>query len=110
MFSVTDSTIYRGSQLSHQDQMLTANSNQITHGKFQIIDPARHLQSTTASGARCLKMFVLHEATTLGGWCHLVAFSSSSTNENLVGLPLQYTCSKKKTWFSLVELEEKATK
>ena len=104
MFSVTDSTIYRGSQLSHQNQMLTVNSNQITHSiiitdhsqqieithiKFQIIDPARHLQATTASGARHLKRFVLHEATTLESLCHLVAFSSSSTNENLVGLPLQ---------------------
>ena len=45
MFSVTDSTIYRGSQLSHQNQMLTAISNQITHSII-ITDHSQQIEIT----------------------------------------------------------------
>ena len=49
---------------------LTANSNrsqqiQIAHSKLQIINSARRLRLSTASGATRLKIFVVHEATTL---------------------------------------------
>ena len=95
--------------------MLITNSNhsqqiQITYRKFQIIDPARHLQSPTVSGARRLKIFAIHEEDTLESLRHLVAFSSSSTNENHVFFLLQVYCNGKPTRFSFVELEEKATK
>ena len=53
-------------------------------GRLQITDPVRRLPSPTASGARRLKIFVTNEAATLATACHLVAFSSSSTNENHV--------------------------
>ena len=49
---------------------LTANSNrpqqiQIVHSKLQIIDSARRLRLSTASGTTRLKIFVIHEAATL---------------------------------------------
>ena len=48
----------------------TANSNrsqqiQIAHIKLQIINSARRLRLSTASGATRLKIFVIHEAATL---------------------------------------------
>ena len=71
---------------SNHSQQITNCSQQIqiTHSKLQIVDPARRLQSPTASGARRLKIFVVHEATTLESSRHLVDFPSSSTNENHV--------------------------
>ena len=65
-------------QIAHSKfKSLTANSNrsqqftnrshqiQIAHIKLQIINSARRLRLSTASGATRLKIFVIHEAATL---------------------------------------------
>ena len=76
-YCLTQFAKYGGPQLSHQNQMLTANyksltsnSNrsqqiQIAHSKLQIIDSGRRLRLSTARGATRLKIYVIHEAATL---------------------------------------------
>ena len=71
-------------QITNDSQQITSHSQQIPITSNQIIDPTRRLQWPTTSGARRLKTFVIHELATLESSRHLVAFSSSSTNENHV--------------------------
>ena len=58
-------------QIAHSKfKSFTANSNrsqqiQIAHSKLQIINSARRLRLSTASGTTRLKIFVIHEAATL---------------------------------------------
>ena len=94
-------------QITHNKfKTLTANSNhsqqitnrlqqiQITYSKLQLVVPAWRLQSPTASGARRLKIFVMHEAATLESSPPLFGRLLLELNERepyfvfTVGLPL----------------------